>query len=208
MAGKPLTPPDLHLFPEGLRQMAADELEAGDVCGFLCRASNELSVPIVRLNVVPLRDRGLLERAIVDAVVASRLNNRHYYGMIDSLVACADRERLLAAGDPLPGPGPFQLYRGVGGRGPARRIRGYSWTSDRRVAEWFANRAQLYGLANPTVYAATIPAEHVLFYHVERQECDFLVKLPRDFPFEKVPMTMSPAELRKWAEARDASATG
>jgi hypothetical protein len=73
----------------------------------------------------------------------------------------ADRAKFLAAGDELPGPGPFTVYRGVAGCGKARRIRGLSWTLSLQRAAWFANR---FRLADPAVYRLTADDAQVLAY--------------------------------------------
>jgi hypothetical protein len=52
-------------------------------------------------------------------------------------------------GDLLPGTGPFTVFRGVSGRGRARRIRGLPWTSSLSQAAWFAARGT--GI-DPAVY--------------------------------------------------------
>lgn len=179
---------DLSLFPENLRDMAAKELAAGDVLGFLSRASNELSIKIVFENIRALKSRGLLERAIRCAVTATRTNNRlDEHPMLKVLLASADRTRLLEAGDPLPHAGPWRLYRGVGGKGGARRVRGYSWTMDRNVADWFAKRARSLGLEDPAVYSVLVTWDHVLFFSHERKEAEFFLSLPSDFPVTRLP---------------------
>jgi hypothetical protein len=85
----------------------------------------------------------------------------------------ADRARLRAAGDPLPEP-PFTLYRGVAGRGPARRVRGFSWTASRERGPWFADRFTSL-LHDPAVYTITVGEESILAYVNERQEEEFIV---------------------------------
>lgn len=127
---------DLGLIPGALRSLAIQAIGREDIVGFLGYASNELSIQIVVANAEQLRDRGLLERAIVTALIATRTANFRDYPRIRELLRFADRERLLAGGDVRPpSRGPFTLYRGVGGKGPARRVRGYSWTSKRETAE-------------------------------------------------------------------------
>jgi hypothetical protein len=98
--------------------------------------------------------------------------------MLHRLVARANPKRLRAAGDPLPGIGPFTLNRGVAGRARGRRIHGLSWTSSQRVAAWIANRAASWGLPDPAVYVITVPTRAVLAYHNDRQEEEFLVRVP------------------------------
>lgn len=94
------------------------------------------------------------------------------------MFALADRDLLLSAGDPLPGPGPFTIFRGVSGRTQARRIRGLSWTGSLERAQWFADRGEYFGLADPAVFQVTIDADSVLAYSDERNEQEFIVMLP------------------------------
>jgi hypothetical protein len=168
-------------IPEGLRTLAAENLDAGDVVGFLCRTSNVHSLDLVYWNLDALRARGLYERALLEAWAATRTNNHHWpVHELRYLFIQADRERLRAASDPLPGPGPFTVYRGVGGRGPARRVRGLAWTASEDKAWWFADRADWFRLADPAVYRVTVDEAHVLAYlnESQRNEQEFLVLLP------------------------------
>ncbi len=80
------------------------------------------------------------------------------------LFEMCDRNNLRAAGDPLPGFGPFVMYRGIAGIGRQRRPRGLSWTSSLECARWFAERSGLQGLANTAVVTITVPDEDVLAY--------------------------------------------
>lgn len=90
----------------------------------------------------------------------------------------ADRKALRAAGDPLPGPGPFTVYRGVSGEEPEeRRIRGLSWTASKDRAREFAER---FDGPDPAVYEAVIKARHVLAYINWEKEEEFIVLLPPD----------------------------
>ena len=110
-------------------------------------------------------------------------NHRHRHEeTLDLLFNYADRTRLLAAGDPLPRPGPFLLYRGVAGTGKARRIRGYSWTSSLNIACWFATRLDL---PSPAVHTASVLAEDVLAYYQGRDEQEFICK-PKQFARVKI----------------------
>jgi hypothetical protein len=85
----------------------------------------------------------------------------------------ADRTKLRAAGDPLPGAGPFTVYRGVAGRGPARRVRGLSWTDDVEKAAWFAQR--LPGLSDPAIYRVIVEGNEVFACNFGRGEREFIV---------------------------------
>jgi len=90
----------------------------------------------------------------------------------------ADRARLRALGDALPGPGPFTLFRGVAGRGAKRRVRGLSWTDDVTRARWFAQRhASRLGL--PAVYRTVASHEDVFAFLNAREEREFVILPPR-----------------------------
>jgi hypothetical protein len=184
----------LHPIPVSLRASAVSALEAGDVLGFLCCAPNTYGLHLVLFNRRVLLKRELYERALLHAYAGTRTNwvawpNREIAG----LFACADRQRLRAAGDPLPGPGPFVLFRGVAGRGRARRIRGFSWTASAERALWFADRAALFGLADPAVYTVTVKESDVLAYVNDREEQEFLVRVPAS----AAPVRVPAAELLK-----------
>jgi hypothetical protein len=142
-------------------------MSAGDNCHAL---------DVVADNVDVLRNAGLYERALLDAFVGTRTNHSHWpFDVLMSLFACCDRERLRAAGGPLPGTGPFVLYRGVAGHGARRRLRGLSWTTDPERARWFALRVFL---PHPAVIRVTVDASAVLAYVNDREEREFVVALP------------------------------
>jgi hypothetical protein len=83
-------------------------------------------------------------------------------------------EKLRAAGDALPGSGPFQVYRGVAGNGSARRPRGLSWTLDVERARWFARR---FSLESPAVWSGEVAAGDVIVYIDGREEKE-VIALP------------------------------
>ena len=90
----------------------------------------------------------------------------------------ADHEKLIQAGDPVPDQETFTVYRGVGGNGRARRVNGYSWTSSFDTAVWFAKRAKLFGLNDPAVFTVTVPRETIMACCNERDEREYLLRLP------------------------------
>jgi hypothetical protein len=183
---------NLSRIPHGLRSLAIEALKERDAVGFLCKANNDFSVEIVYENRGILANLGILEEAFVHAVTAPRLNNHRSYRTIRRLLRIMDRSRLRSAGDPLPGRGPRTLYRGVAGKSRSGRRRGYSWTSDPDRALWFATR--LESLGNPAVFRAVVPTRLVLFYSNTRDECEFWVDMPTDFPIEKMERAGAPPE--------------
>lgn len=183
---------DIH---PGLREMAVADLDAGDVLGFLSRAAggNQFWLRIVSDNVRALQARGLYEAALLEAWESCRANHSAWTtNEIRYLFRIADRARLLALA-PLPGPGPFTLYRGVAGQAPRRRVRGFSWTDDLEKAWWFARR---FELADPAVYRTAVPAEAVLAFIGDRDEREFVI-----FPPSKVTRLRAGAPSLKDQEA-------
>ncbi len=82
------------------------------------------------------------------------------------------------AGDPIPSR-TLTLYRGVSGRGAARRGTGLSWTANPDVARWFAGR-DVYGAdcgdgAAPALYRLQVDSRSVLTHLITRGEDEFLV---------------------------------
>jgi hypothetical protein len=166
-------------IPSALQEQAVEALEAGDALGFLCLASNEYSLDLVFGNLTALRERGIYEQALAHAFIATRTNNRRWStASLQCLFSFSDRSRLLAAGDPLPGNGPFTVYRGVAGRGSGRRVRGFSWTASHEKARWFAARSAWFGLPDPGVFRVTVEQRDVLFYSNQRNEQEYIILLP------------------------------
>lgn len=126
------------------------------------------------------------EKSLLIALTSTRVNNFHVQKhMLERLFYVADREKLMGAGDPMPGPGPFTLYRGVSGRGPARRKRGHSWTSDREKAIWFAERMNL---EKPRVFQTQVDDFQVAAYCNQsfRNEQEFICLLPSDHKLKEI----------------------
>lgn len=172
---KPLAIP---VITSALLDQAVEGLEQKNVLRFPGYANgNEYWLDLLAANVSLLKELDLYERGLLDALIASRTNNYVHRDKIPLLIEHADRAKLLAAGAPLPGPGPFLLYRGVAGRGSARRVRGLSWTASLDRARFFARRYP--ELLDPAVFRVTVSAEHVLAYTNERQKEEFPVILPK-----------------------------
>jgi hypothetical protein len=164
-------------IPLDLRCQATDALESRDIGLFLGSAGNEHSLRLVYWNLDTLKTLGLFEPALLHAFTASRTNNcRWPLPELRYLFEKADRAQLTAASDPLPGDGPFTIYRGVAGRGSGRRIRGFSWTASLDQAQWFADRAGKWGLHDPAVHRVTVNEADVLAYvGSHRNEDEFIV---------------------------------
>lgn len=166
-------------IPDSLQQDAVRSLDAGDWLGFLVAAANTESIELVWKNLEQLKARGVYESALLHALTITRTNNARWSMQeLTILLAAADRDRLRAAGQPLPVRGPFTLFRGVAGRGAARRVRGLSWSGSEEKARWFAERGGRWGLDDPAVFRVTVEERDVFAYVDDRQEQEFLVLLP------------------------------
>lgn len=168
-------------MPSFLHDRARSAIEASDAVGFLSLADNQCGINLVAGNSAILRERGIFEEALLHALISPRISHyRVEMGFLRDLIRTANREKLRAAGDPLPGPGPFTVFRGVAGNKNHRRVRGISWTGSFDKAAWFAGRFQPDSqLADPGVYKAVVEAEHVLARVIARKEDEYLVLLPK-----------------------------
>ena len=164
----------------------------GHASSFLFSASSANRMRMVEWNAVLLKERGIYEEALLCAITNTRTNNHSTpLRVFRDLFDWADRAKLLSAGDPLPSPGPFTLYRGVAGKAERdRRVRGISWTGTLAKAAWFANRPG-FGLPNPEVYRCVVDAKHVLAYvGSHRNEDEYVVDLPRSVKVERVALPL------------------
>ena len=80
------------------------------------------------------------------------------------LIDRGDRTRWRAAGAPVPETGSLRLYRGVGGSGEQRWIRGLWWTEQPMIAAGLALKTRL---PDPGVYVADMPVS-AIFARCER----------------------------------------
>jgi hypothetical protein len=165
-------------IPRSLRPAAVRHLDEGAVGRFLACADKMAWVALVAMNRDELARRGVYEAALFAALTRSRFNARQVpLDVLRTLVSGADRTRLReAGGEPLPGPGPFTVYRGVAGRGAARDVRGLHWTASLERARWFAER--FAHLGDPAVYRVLVHEPDVLAYSKNAGEEEFLVLLP------------------------------
>ncbi len=173
------TRPESFLFPinPNFHQLAKEYLAQGDVPRFLFLVDSQNRIELLEFNRGLEKDSGQYEEAHLLTYTACRVNFHHIsLNRLRSLFTLADRERLRAVGQPLPGPGPYLLYRGVSGRGRSRRVKGISWTASLETARWFAKRCSFFD--DPAVYQVEVQEHHVLAYLNERKEQEFLVLLP------------------------------
>jgi hypothetical protein len=164
-------------IPSALHEEVWEALQAGNVAALpLCVAYD---LGIIANNREVFTAAGIYEPAFLEAFTGAEVNHSDWpLATLDVFFRCCDRDRLRAAGDPLPGPGPFTLYRGIAGCGPRRRPRGFSWTADFERAKWFATRLELLDIGNPAVLQVTVDEDAVLAYVNERKEQEFVVALP------------------------------
>lgn len=182
-----MTPPNLALFDPVLRGNAAAAIESGDAETLLRLLDNTIHLHFVYKHFEWLREVGQYEKTLLSAFIATRGNNCHWpLSTLKLLFSLANRDALLAAGDPLPSEGPFTVFRGVAGIGRQRKVRGISWTADREQATWFARRAALWGFANPAVFEAHVSAANVYAYSNERSEQEFLCDVDRSCRVRRV----------------------
>lgn len=74
-------------------------------------------------------------------------------------------------------PDTVSLWRGTSKLSQAQSARGYSWTTSKEVAYWFARRfASVNG--NPLVLAAQVPKSDVAFFTNDRQEHEAVLLAP------------------------------
>jgi len=173
---------DLRTVDPGLHDLARKRFAARDALGFVALTDNDRALRLVLDNLFALRAAGMYEQALLEALTGVRTNHHRWsLRILIPLLEAADRDRLRAAGGPLPGPGPFTLYRGVHGRGPARKVGGLHWTSSPSTAARFATRFAEWGDAHdPAVFVVRVAASAVLAYVTDRGEDDYLVGLLPD----------------------------
>jgi hypothetical protein len=118
-------------------------------------------------------------------------------------ISIGDKEKFIAAGDPLPEGDVYTIYRGVAGKGQRRKVRGLSWTALLDVACWFALRLSGGGLEDPAVYKGKIRKEDVYCYVQDRNEEEFICR-----PKSAKRLDMTLEEMRQRTHARQAHTNG
>jgi len=159
----------------GLYANAQAAIANRDAIGFNATAINrESALALVCDNMAILKAAGIYEACLLHAFTGCRVNHRQWSErVISGMFDYGDRAAFLAAGNPLPGPGPFRIYRGVSGHGRARRLHGLSWTSSLSKACWFSTR---FARPNPAVLCADVDANEVIAYWNGRSEQEFIVQ--------------------------------
>lgn len=192
---------DLQTVEPWAQQDAIEAFAKGDAEGFTDAAySTGGTLAIVVDNGRLLKNAGMYEAALVHGYIGCKWSHRLWdMNVIQSLFDWGDREKLMAVGAPLPGPGPFTVYRGVSREGKERQVDGMSWTTSPDVACWFA---MIWG-HDPAVYQATVQADNVYCYFVERDEEEFICR-PKES--QRLPLTLEEikAGSNRVVEARNA----
>jgi hypothetical protein len=189
--------PNLRLIHPLLWQRARDLLDGRSARDFLDLVPAKRQIELVSGNLVILRRLGIYEEALLVAWTAPECSLHHIpLSRLRKLIRVADRWKLRAAGMPLPGGGPYVLFRGVAGEPKVRRERGISWTGKPEIAAWFARRSP--DLKDSAVYQVTVEKKYVLAYWNERDEDEYLIDLPRTLTLQRLPR--APAELKSMAE--------
>lgn len=189
---------DLTRVPEFSVRRARRAYSNGDAGAFVeCANGNHSAIQLVADNAAQLLDRGIFEACFVRAWMMHNTNMGTYSTeLIRDLLSKGDRSRFLKAGDPLPGNGPFTVYRGISGTTDRRRPRGPSWTISLDCACWFAWRA---GRVERSVVTATVESNEIYAYIRERGEDEIIA-------FAKYrTMRLSADELNRRAEAYSAA---
>jgi len=133
------------------------------------------------------RQRGVITRICYEGgmpkvpfreVLGSSWDSSHEFVM--NAASSHERLRLMFkyAEFPIPDelPETIQVWRGVSGISAKNARQGFSWTTDRNVACWFAIR--LDDVGKPLVITAQIPKRDVLYFSNERTENELLLLNP------------------------------
>src|SRR5262245_45048262 len=147
--------------PDVLRGQAFACLPQRDVLGFLIKADNQHALSLVAKNANLLLSPGVYEIALLHALTSSRLNSFHCPPrLLRTLVARADQKRLRTAGDPLPGPGPYTLYRGVAAPNGSMDCHGHpcgGWRNSSPIAPTSAACPTPPSISSPSLHRPFCP---------------------------------------------------
>jgi hypothetical protein len=168
---------DLESRLQALAMKAKKFCEKGDIIIAMVFLPNTQHLNFVFDNLNPLREIGKYEEALLHAYIAPRTNFADWpFSDIRFLFDNADPDKLRVEGDSIPDQKEFTLYRGVSGKGRARRVNGYSWTESPNIAAWFAMR--FADLEDPAVFKITVPREQILACSHDKNEKEYILKLP------------------------------
>jgi hypothetical protein len=156
----------------------------GDLSSIFLWLGLRRQLPFVVDNYRPLVEKGILEEALVRAFSGARFNNSNIQqSTIDFMLYQADKEKMLSLGLLPEEKDTYTLYRGISGKGAARRKYGHSWTGTLDIAIWFAKRLSF---DKPIVYRAEVPKDCICFYIDDRNEDEYVCLIPRDLKLVEV----------------------
>ena len=156
------TPRDVSLtaIAPHARTQALRDLDAGHIGAFLdaepADPRRDDALGLVLRNVGPLIERGFFGLAFVLAYRKGHLLEKWPSATVRFWFSALDAQGLRALGDPLPGTGAWEVFRGGGPGGV-----GLSWSRDPHVAAYYASHNGM----PPQMWRAVIPdADHVRCY--------------------------------------------
>jgi len=183
--------PNLDAVWEPLRDSCLEHAKDGDFKRMIACAANGGAMAFLIDNAEWFRARGVFEEAMLLAWNTQRFTHG-YQNWMRIFLALADREKLMAASEPLPQGDRFTVYRGVSksklklwGKTLGGDKRCISWTLDPEVARRFAGLDGIGG----TVYATEVSRDQIYAYlggkgnrQGYRPESEVLLLLDRKHP--------------------------
>lgn len=162
--------PDFSPIDTCLHESAWKTWGSKDPASIMSLVGHERRVELLRKNFVPFKDRGIYETALVSAYTHGPCLPPKQW---QELFLLADREKLAAAGDPLPTDS-VVVYRGITDCALRKWIRGLSWTTNPSTAAWFASRNSSGDMVS-AVYSIRVTPADILFATNERLEEELVI---------------------------------
>jgi hypothetical protein len=168
---------NLRTVDEGLLEYAQEAWRKGDVEHVMCYMPSTRRLAFVADNIPPLTSAGKYEEALFSAYITTGVNFSNWGpDVLTYMFDKADPVKMRSLGSSIPDLEMFTLYRGLAGRGRKRRVNGFSWTESPNIAAWFACRYA--ELPDPAVFRVTVKRDQILFRCDERNEKEFVLRLP------------------------------
>lgn len=173
------TPFLLRHIPEGLRHVVG---ESDSLNGILCLCGRNEAFKLV----VALRKHMSMDDYawyLTDAWNAAEYPSGYFGkhtpmiwdGVPTELLCGADYPRFKAL------PNKLKIYRGISGF--IRRRTGYSWTLDKKIAEWFARRYE-----GGKLYEAVVYKDNIAWVDTSREENEVVVRNPKLLRIRQIPL--------------------
>ena len=192
--------PDFSVIKSMLHNRAWEAWETHDVVKIMCLTGNDNREQLLFDNIRLFKATGVYEIALIEAYLHGPTIHPKDW---EFHFALADREKLLACGDPVPSK-PIKVFRGVTDRRRRRYIRGLSWTTNPNTAAWFATD---YFRPNsprpgsiPAVYSLWVKPEQILHITNEREEEEIIIatwECGRVKRLEPMPESIKPGQARE-----------